>query len=290
MCVTCMPEIYASFREPELQGDCSFPYFLKVLGCRVTTRCVAPSQTGYDTLSRSDDVFICLEGPKAGVIPHSESVVIDLKNHSDCLPTLAATVAAMATQNSLPFQGWKGCPYSEFPSAPVFEQLRALCTEALESHKRTRLTTENCSTTSVGTMHTDADILTSTWPLRSGNWRIVVICGVGFVRYKESDRLSVLERELTKAGYCVWRESDYLCIAVPVGSGREDQCYHSLPRDGSESGKPCCLSFQECENIYLSCEGDHRLAMSWAILGLRRQDIFASDVSYRHSRFLPLNE
>ena len=84
-----------------------------------------------------------------------------------------------------------------------------------------------------------------------------VITGVGHARYKESDRISVLARELSKAGVSVEELEDGLVIR---GSALRE--------------------------AVLDPEGDHRLFMAFAVLSLASQGRIATlgleslDVSY----------
>ena len=77
------------------------------------------------------------------------------------------------------------------------------------------------------------------------------IRNVGNLRYKETDRLAALKKELSKLGAAVWIEGDDLLIEPPP--------------DGRIA--PATIDTYD----------DHRMAMSFAILGLRHEGIVIND-------------
>jgi 3-phosphoshikimate 1-carboxyvinyltransferase len=79
------------------------------------------------------------------------------------------------------------------------------------------------------------------------------ITGVGFIRRKESDRIGALVHELRRCGVAASEEPDGLLI-------------HGLPTDGSQP-----------HGARIETYDDHRMAMSFALLGLRVPGIAIAD-------------
>jgi 3-phosphoshikimate 1-carboxyvinyltransferase len=78
------------------------------------------------------------------------------------------------------------------------------------------------------------------------------LTGLATLRRKESDRIDVLARGLTSAGFAIRAGNDYLEIG---------------PR--AKSGPP--------EKVVLNPEGDHRMVFTFALLGLLREGILVED-------------
>jgi 3-phosphoshikimate 1-carboxyvinyltransferase len=88
-------------------------------------------------------------------------------------------------------------------------------------------------------------------PFLSGRTKIT---DVGHLRIKESDRLAVMSRELTRAGAAVEEFADGLVI--------DGRWSHEQPPSTP---------------IVVDPEDDHRIAMSLALVGLRRPGVTIAD-------------
>ena len=93
---------------------------------------------------------------------------------------------------------------------------------------------------------------------------------VGNLRVKETDRLAALEKEISKLGAKVLIEGNDItiepsenCVLVNTACGREEKGY----------GKPLSMDNQVVIDTY----DDHRMAMSFAIAGLKQAGIVIDD-------------
>lgn len=87
-----------------------------------------------------------------------------------------------------------------------------------------------------------------------------VLRGLGTLRVKETDRIEAMRRELTKLG-----------VSVDIGVHGDDETMTITPPAG---GIDCS---QNAPRVEFDTYDDHRMAMSLALVGLRRPNVFIRD-------------
>ncbi len=96
------------------------------------------------------------------------------------------------------------------------------------------------------------------------------IRNVGNLRVKETDRMEALHIELSKLGATVTIAGDDLIIEPPADNILIN---HTVPKDHPNFGKP----LTEQNTVVIDTYDDHRMAMSFAIAGIKHPGIIIDD-------------
>lgn len=266
--------MYFPFRNSSLQGDSDFPLLLAALGFGKILAQELPHEPSSISSCSAGCVTFC--GVSSGQISLKHNALVNLQGMSDCLPTLTAIAAAACTSpwccsRDAAAGGSSTLACSEGEAL----RLKAALLRDLEALTQQQQSQQQHQPGS-GSSKKAGQAFTCSWTAaKETEWRYLCIFGVGCVRYKESDRLEAVVSQLQEAGITAWCGADYVALAVPPPASQAEPQKRAKNHHQQQLQKPCRSS----KNILsLKAFGDHRLAMSWAVLGIRRPDVYVEEV------------
>lgn len=252
-----------SFRDSLLQGDTQFPQLLSVLGFGRIIGSDSSRGLTFQGISPSER------------LEFRQNALVDMRGVSDCLPTLAAAAAAASTPllpcrrsaaNDVVGRGALGCTEDQRCRLKT-----ALMRDLGIIHQQRQREEQPTDTKMSGGQ--EGQVFDCFWTDAGDlDWRYLCLFGLGGVKFKETNRLDTVASQLQEAGYTAWCGEDYLAVAIPPVIP---------PLIQQQTEESPCNSFNTDKLVVpLKAFGDHRLAMAWAILGIRRPDIYVQEVRW----------